>query len=233
VKNALPSILLLTTAVFLTGLAENIFIGILPEVAYAPFAALVAFHLDIKFTLIVSLIVFAISNIAIVIDYAGLGAISTARILTAMASAQIAVCAVICAVSLVDEEFKARAIGTIYLGISGSLFLGVPVGVWLTHVAGWRSTGVAMVALGLVTAALVWFKLPIIKSPKQEGSFGALFFSHLKDYKQVLGQAVSILFIAGHFVLFTFLTSYAANKGFAGPDNYLYHCHSPIGDFRK
>ncbi|MBB6304917.1 MULTISPECIES: MFS transporter [Rhizobium] len=33
----------------------------------------------------------------------------------------------------------------------------------------------------------------------------------------MMAQCVSILFIAGHFTLFSYLTSYAASKGFFGP----------------
>ncbi|SQH74107.1 putative Major facilitator superfamily transporter [Shewanella benthica] len=240
-KKALPSILILTTAVFLTGLAENIFIGILPDVAkglsvteteaaslisvfsltyalYAPFAAVVAFRVNTKLALQISLAIFTAVNLVVMVPDTGLFVLNCSRVINAIVCAQISVSAVIYAVGQVTEEYRARAIGLVYLGISGSTFLGVPVGVWITHMSSWRATGLAMVLLGVVTICLVSVKLPYVKTVKHEGSPIRLFTAHLKDIKQLLGQLVSVLFIAGHFVLFTYLTSYSGNKGFSGPE---------------
>ncbi|ENN84758.1 hypothetical protein RHSP_82270 [Rhizobium freirei PRF 81] len=154
-------ILVLTTAVFITGLAENVFIGVLPNVAgslgvgeseasilisvfsvtyafFAPIATLISYRFDVKPTLLAAMSIFAGSNVPVVIGGSGLLPISASRIITAMACAQISVCAVGCAVQIVSERYRARAIASVYLGISGSLFLGVPLGVWITHLIGWR-----------------------------------------------------------------------------------------------
>lgn len=232
-------IFILTTAVFLTGLAENIFIGVLPNVAgglavtestaslvvsifsltyalFAPIASLISFRFEAKRTLIVAIAIFAVSNLPIVIEGTGLPLISAARVVTAACCAQISVCAVVCAVQMVEERYRARAIGAVYLGISGSLFLGVPLGVELTYLTNWRSVGMAMIVLAVVAFSLVALRLPNFRPTGQNGLFGRLYLAHLRDRAQILPQLVSILFIAGHFILFTYLTSYAASKGIFG-----------------
>jgi len=176
------SVSILTSAVFLTGLAENIFIGVLPDVArglsvsearastlvsvfsltyalYAPFAAVVAFHVNTRRALIGSLAVFVLGNLPVLLPDAGLLSIASFRVVTAMACAQISVCAVICVVNLVQERYRARAIGVVYLGISGSLFLGVPVGVW-----SWRS-GCPMSSLPSGKEIFGTCSSPICKTP--------------------------------------------------------------------
>lgn len=233
-------IFVLTIAVFITGLAENVFIGVLPNVArglgvaeseaslvisifsityalYAPVAALVSYRFDAKATLIISIAVFAACNIPIMIDGTGLGLIGSSRVLAAAACAQISVCAVVCAVQMVAEKFRARAIGLVFLGISASLFVGVPFGVWITYLSGWRAVGMAMIAFAGLAALLVAVRLPDFRPSGEGGRFGSLFLAHCRDISQMLTQLVSVLFVAGHFTLFTYLTSFAAHKGFFGP----------------
>ncbi|UWU25740.1 MFS transporter (plasmid) [Rhizobium sp. CB3060] len=233
-------ILVLTIAVFITGLAENVFIGVLPDMAgslgvseseassvisvfsityafFAPIAALISYRFDPKPTLVAAISIFAGSNVAVVIGGSGLLVISASRIITAMACAQISVCAVGSAVQIVSERYRARAIAAVYLGISGSLFLGVPLGVWITHLIGWRAVGLAMIGLSVVTIWLVIVRLPNVGSRSKRSLFGKLYLAHFRDRNQMMAQCVSILFIAGHFTLFSYLTSYAASKGFFGP----------------
>ncbi|MDL2408244.1 MFS transporter [Rhizobium calliandrae] len=233
-------ILILTIAVFITGLAENVFIGILPDVArglgvteseasvvisvfsvtyaiFAPIAALISHQFDAKPTLVIAIAIFASSNAPVVIGGSGLLLISASRIVTATACAQISICAVACAVRIVSERYRARAIAAVYLGTSSSLFLGVPLGVWITHLIGWRAVGLAMIGLSLAAISLVLLRLPNI-GPRSKGLlFGRLYLAHFRDRRQMMAQCVSILFIAGHFTLFSYLTSYAASKGFSGP----------------
>ncbi|AVA24078.1 major facilitator superfamily protein (plasmid) [Rhizobium sp. NXC24] len=233
-------ILVLSIAVFITGLAENVFIGVLPAVAaslgvseseasivisvfsvtyafFAPIAALISYRFNVKPTLVAAISIFAGSNVPVAITGSGLFLTAASRIITAMACAQISICAVSCAVQFASERHRARAIAAVYLGISGSLFLGVPLGVWITYLIGWRAVGLAMIGLSVVTVWLVIVRLPNVGSRSKRSLFGKLYLAHFRDRHQMMAQCVSILFIAGHFTLFSYLTSYAASKGFFGP----------------
>lgn len=63
----------------------------------------------------------------------------TARVFTALSAALIVVLSLTISAKIVAKEYIARAIGIVSMGISGSLVLGVPLGVLIGDVFGWRA----------------------------------------------------------------------------------------------
>jgi DHA1 family inner membrane transport protein len=74
------------------------------------------------------------------------------------------------AASLVAPDRKARAIATMFLGLTVANVLGVPLGTFLGQAFGWRSTFWAITAVGVAAAAgLIAFIPPAARRPKAQG----------------------------------------------------------------
>lgn len=217
----------LALATFVTGTAENIIIGILPSIApglsvsvsvagqltsvfsitfalTAPVALILTTRFERKNILVSALGIFIASNIIACIspNYAILFA---ARIGMAAASAIVCLIATMLATELVSPAMRGRAIGIIFMGISGSMVAGVPTGMILDEWLGWRA-----VFLGLALGAALVFLLSLRVLPKTGRNPGGLppYMPHLKSSRLRSAQLVSILMIGGHFVLFAYLSSY-------------------------
>ena len=61
-----------------------------------------------------------------------------ARVLTAMSTALVVVLSLTIAAKIVNPSYRAKALGLIYMGISSSLVLGVPLGILISNTFGWR-----------------------------------------------------------------------------------------------
>ena len=234
-------VLLLALATFVTGTAENIVIGILPDVATglgvsiglagqltavfsitfalaAPLALLLTGRLERKTAFIAALAMFALCNLLAAAS-PGYGVLFAARIGMAAASATIALLATMLATELVDESRKGRAIGVIFMGVSGSLVLGVPIGMLVCSLAGWRSVFLALAALAVLVLIVCRGKLPDVGTRRQGTPD---YRAHLRAPPLLCAQLVSILMIAGHFVLFAYLAPYIAGVlGIAGSGTVL------------
>nr|WP_233569536.1 MFS transporter [Falsibacillus albus] len=128
------------------------------------------------------------------------------RMLSAASGSLLIVLCVTIASSIVKEEFRARAIGTIFMGISGSLVLGVPLGLVIGHHFGWRGPFFFIIILTVLSMIGVFLFLqkiepkPIIPLRKQ--------LSTLKDSKILFAQLASFLFLTGHLTLYAYLTPF-------------------------
>ena len=219
---------LLALATFVTGLAENITVGILPALAEGlqtpgcrgsvdhglfpdlcggrALAPQLTSRWELRRLLCTALLFFTACNLAAALanSYALLLA---ARIGMAAASALTCLIATLMATRLVSPQHRGRAIGVIFMGISGSLVLGVPTGMLVCEWLGWRG-----VFLGLAVLACTVLLLARTGLPRFHGSerLAALaYLRHLRDGRLSGAQAVSILMIGGHFTLFAYLAPYA------------------------
>ncbi|MEH7119908.1 MFS transporter [Neobacillus vireti] len=128
------------------------------------------------------------------------------RMISAASGSLLVVLCVTIGSSIVNEEFRARAIGIIFMGISGSLVLGVPVGLMIGNHFGWRFPFLFIGILTLVSMIGVTFFLekiepkPVISLAKQVKT--------LKNSKILFAQLTSILFLTGHLTLYAYLTPF-------------------------
>ncbi|WP_114744044.1 MFS transporter [Falsibacillus pallidus] len=128
------------------------------------------------------------------------------RMISAASGSLLVVLCVTIASSIVQEQFRARAIGIIFMGISGSLVLGVPIGLVIGNAFGWRGPFVFIVFLTVLAMAGVYFLLekiepkPIIPLKQQ--------LKTLKDSKILFAQLTSFLFLTGHLTLYAYLTPF-------------------------
>ena len=149
--------------------------------------------------------VFALSNLSVAFT-SSYAAIVVARALSAMSGSVIVVLSVSLAASLVPASHKGRAIGIIYMGISGSLVLGVPIGIVLGNAFGWRAPFLIIAGLSvLAMAGIALFTKrtapgPVVPLREQLAS--------LKNSKIVSAQLIVLLMLAGHLTLYGYLQRY-------------------------
>ncbi|MFM0206187.1 MFS transporter [Paraburkholderia sediminicola] len=219
---------LLAATVFLAGIDENICIGILPSIAtdlhvslasagqlttiFSCVFALTAFclsawlsHRERKSLLLCALCAFALSNLLAAVS-PGYGVLFAARVLMAASCAMVILLATTLATGLARPEYHGRAIGIVFMGISGSLVLGVPVGIAIDNLAGWRATFACIAFLTLPLAGYLAYQLPL--SPSRKTVSVRAYWAHLTHPRMLTGQLVSVAMIGGHFTLFAYLTPY-------------------------
>lgn len=149
--------------------------------------------------------IFMISNL-IVAFTSSYAAIIFARALSAMSGSVIVVLSISMAASLVPESHKGRAIGIIYMGISGSLVLGVPLGMVIGNAYGWRAPFLAIAILSLfamIGIALFTNRIapkPVVPLREQ--------LALLKNSKIISAQLIAFLMLTGHLTLYGYLQPY-------------------------
>lgn len=228
-----PKIYLLALITFATGMDENLAGGIVPFIAedlsvsistagqlttvfsltYALAAPLLLFataHYPRLPLFRAALITFCLGNLfsALSPTYAVLFSM---RILSAASCALIVVLVTTIATEMVEERFKGRAIGIVFMGISGSLVLGVPIGLLFCNWLGWRAPFAFIALLALALCILAPKMLPVVTGGGVRIPL-LRYSEHIKNPKLLSAQLVSILMIGGHFVLFAFLAPYLQAK---------------------
>ncbi|VWM04107.1 MFS transporter [Burkholderia lata] len=227
-------IYLLAAAVFLAGVAENICVGILPAIsaglhvsiaaagqlttifsAVFALAALVAAacvaRVERRTTLLASLGVFAAANLCAAAS-PGYASLFAARVLMAASCATLILVATRFAAELAPASQRGRAIGIVFMGISASLVLGVPIGMRIADWAGWRAVFVSIAVPALPLAIWLGRRLPrmapIAAAAAAAAAATPSYRAVLARPRLVAAQLVSIAMIGGHFTLFAYLTPY-------------------------
>ncbi|TQR28049.1 MFS transporter [Lysinibacillus sphaericus] len=223
---------LLTIVSFVVGLAELILGGILHLVAqdfnvslgragmlisifsfvYAisgPILLSTTSKVERKKLILITLLVFLFANVIAWLS-TGYSMLLLARVLSGIsASLLISLCVTI-ASNIVSEAYRARAIGVVFMGVTGSLVLGVPLGLVLGNSFGWNAPFLLIVILTVISIIFIYFSMdkiepksgiPLKKQLKEQ-------LSSLKSRKIVLIQLTSFLFISGHLILYAYLTPY-------------------------
>lgn len=152
-----------------------------------------------------SLGVFLLSNVLVALS-SNYALILSARALSAMSGAIIIVLSITLASRLVPPSYSGRAIGIIYMGISGSLVLGVPIGMTIGNAYGWRAP--FLLIAGMSAVGIVGISLFLHKSPPEKAVPLRKQLASLKDGKIVSGQLISFLLLMGHLTLYAYLAPY-------------------------
>ncbi|RQW20279.1 MFS transporter [Bacillus sp. C1-1] len=221
-------IYLLTTLTFIVGLVELIIGGILPFIAAdldislgqagllisafslsfaiaGPVLLSLTAKMERKKLIMIVLVLFLFSNgIAVVSN--SLLVLLISRILSASGAALLVSLCLTIASQISLEAYRSRAIGTVLMGVSASLVLGVPLGLFLGNEWGWRAPFVFIVAVTFILMVLIQFTLNPIK-PKPYVPLSTQLRA-LRKPTILLVHSVSILFFIGHLTLYAFLTPF-------------------------
>ncbi|KSS36429.1 MFS transporter [Pseudomonas aeruginosa] len=224
-------LLLLSLTTFAAGLAESILIGILPPLAEdlrvsislagqlttlfslgfalaAPLLGWLTRRIERRRLLLATLLLFALSNALAALAPGYLGLL-LARLGMSACCGLLIVLASLLAAELAAPAQRGRAIGLIFMGISGSLVFGVPLGVQISDWFGWRWIFAGIAVYSLPLCLLLWRYLPQRQAGDLPGREGYL--RQLRQPALWLAQLVSILLLGGHFTLFAYFTPYLAN----------------------
>lgn len=171
----------------------------------APLLAAVVAGWDRRRLLALSLAWFGVLHLACT-QMPTFAALLPLRMLAVIAPAVFTPQAAACVGLLVPPEQRGRAITFVFLGWSVASVLGMPLGAFVGGMLGWRSAFAVVGVLGLASAAWVWHAMADgVRPPPLT----------LADWRETLRSralmlciAVTVLFSAGQFVLFSYFAPY-------------------------
>ncbi|MGB6778756.1 MAG: MFS transporter [Planococcus citreus] len=129
-----------------------------------------------------------------------------ARVITAASTALIVVLSLTIAAKIVEPPYRAKAIGLIFMGISSSLVLGVPLGILIADAFGWRVIFLAIAALSLGSMALIALYIQPIP-----GGTAIPLKQQLKAVASAkIGTAhlATLFMLAGHYTVYAYFTPF-------------------------
>lgn len=129
-----------------------------------------------------------------------------ARVLTATSTALIVVLSLTIAAKVVAPAHRAKALGLIYMGISSSLVLGVPLGILISNTFGWRVIflGIAVLSIGsMVLISLFLERIPGEKTIPLSQQLKAVASAKLGS-----AHLATMFMLAGHYTLYAYFTPF-------------------------
>lgn len=220
------AVFVLTMAAFAMLTTEFIIVGLLPSLARdmnisitsagqlvtmfafvvmlaGPFLTALLSHLERKKLFIGILLVFVASNFlaATATNYWMLAA---ARILAALALPVFWGTASETAAQLAGPGRASQAVARVYLGVTGALVFGIPLGTLAGDVLGWRGSFWLIGGLCLISAVLMMLIMP--KShPVNERKAGESQTVILKDWRFIVHVLLSVVVFTSMFIAYTYL----------------------------
>lgn len=154
---------------------------------------------------LISLFVFFISNIMTFFSQ-NFTFMMIARVLSSMSTALIVVLSLTLAAKIVSPAHRAKAVGLIYMGISSSLVMGVPVGIMISDMFGWRSIflGIAILSVGSFILISIFFE-------KIQGEKTIPLSQQLKAVtspKISSAHLATMFLLAGHYTIYAYFTPF-------------------------
>ena len=177
-----------------TGYALSVTIG-------APLVALATAHLERKRALLLLMGIFTLGNLscAIAPTY---NLLFAARVLTALCHGAFFGIGSVVASNLVPRNQRAQAIALMFSGLTLANVLGVPAGTALGQAFGWRAAFWAIVPIGLVAAAALFFLVP----QQAAGNSNLIHeFRVLRRPQVLLVMFMSVLTSASLFCVYTYV----------------------------
>ncbi|MFD2628109.1 MFS transporter [Oceanobacillus kapialis] len=129
-----------------------------------------------------------------------------ARVITAMSTALIVVLSLTIASKVVAPAHRAKALGLVYMGISSSLVMGVPLGILISDTFGWR-----VIFLGIAILSVGSFVLISIFLERFPGEKTIPLSQQLKAVSSLkIGSAhlATMFMLAGHYTLYAYFTPF-------------------------
>lgn len=221
-------VFILALSTIAAGLVELIVGGILPEIAadfdislssagqlisvfaliYAiagPVLLVLTSKMERKKLYLIALFIFFLGN---VITYfaPNFTIMMVLRVITAMSTALIVVLSLTIAAKVVAPAHQAKALGLIFMGISSSLVLGVPIGILISNTFGWRIIflGIAIVSIGsMILIALFLEPIPGGKTVSLSTQLKAV-----ASAKIGTAHLATLFMLAGHYTLYAYFTPF-------------------------
>jgi MFS transporter, DHA1 family, purine base/nucleoside efflux pump len=225
-------VFILAISVISVGLVELIVGGILPTIAndlqvsigqagqlitvfalvYAvsgPILYTMTANIERKKLLLLTLGVFVLGNVITYVSPSFLF-VMIARVLTAMSTALIIVLSLTIAAKIVKQQHRAKAIGLIYMGISSSLVLGVPIGIIISDAFGWRMLFLFIGLMALLSMILIALTLDRIEVEQVQSLKSQL--KALRNKKMLTAHLTMLFLLAGHYTIYAYFTPFLESE---------------------
>ncbi len=221
-------VFILAIAAVTVGLVELIVGGVLPMIAadldisiglagqlitlfalvYAiagPILLSVTAKVERKRLLLITLLIFVFGNVLTFIS-PNFTFVLIARIVMAASASLVIVLALTISGKIVAPIYRARALGIIFMGVSSALVLGVPIGIVVADLVGWRSLFLGIAFMAVISMILIHLFLEKIQTDRQiplRTQFNAL--GNLK----IMGAHVAVIFmLAGHYTFYAYFAPF-------------------------
>ncbi|MBB2202915.1 MFS transporter [Gluconacetobacter tumulisoli] len=168
----------------------------------APVMTLLLARYPRKYALIGLMILYTIGNLAAAAadSYTQL---LLARVLTSLSHGAFFGLGAVEAASLVDRSRRARAVASMFMGLTVANIFGVPTATWLGDVLGWRQAFVAISFLGLISAAALIAALPLAEAGTRPDAAAELKVILRPNVLMALG--VTVIGAGAMFELYTYI----------------------------
>ncbi|MDN4633219.1 MFS transporter [Sphingomonas sp. PsM26] len=219
------AVLLLAISAFVIVTTEFIIVGLLPGLARdldisvaaagqlvtlfaftvmlaGPFLTAMLSHFERKRLFVVILLIFAGAN-ALAAAAPNIWILGFARFLPALALPVFWGTASETAGTLAGPERSGKAVANVYLGISGAMVLGIPLGTLASDAFGWRGTFWGLSGLSLLMGVLLFFVMPTLARPARVRL--AEQARILKDPYFLGNVVLSVVVFAAMFTAYTYL----------------------------
>ncbi len=152
-----------------------------------------------------ALFIFLLSNI-VALASTSYSMLMVSRILAAMSGSFIIVLSTTMASRLVKPEYQGRALGIVFMGISASLVLGIPIGIFIGNTFGWREIFILIALLTAVIMVIVAISMerlepaPVVPIKQQ--------LNALRNTKMLSIHIATFFVLAGHLTLYAYFTPF-------------------------
>jgi len=224
-RGGAASIAILAVAAFLIVTTEFLIVGLLPALsrdlgidvatagqlvtlfavvvmACGPFLTAWLAHIERKRLFVAILLLFAAAN-GLAAVAPNLGVLALARLVPALALPVFWGTASETAGEIAGPQQSGRAVATVYLGISGAMLFGIPLGTLASDAIGWRGAFGLLALLSLAVAALIAISMPKVAmaKPAAAGAQARI----LKNPLFLANVALSVLVFTAMFTGYTYL----------------------------
>lgn len=175
----------------------------------APLCAALVAGWDRRRLLALSMLWFALLHVASALA-PNFAALLPLRVLALLSPAIFTPQAAACVGLLVPPEQRGRAITFIFVGWSVASVLGLPISAFVGGTLGWRSAFVLVALLSLASALWVWRAMP--DGVKPPALSAAAWKQTFRSRALMTCLAVTVLYAAGQFVLFSYFAPYFRQK---------------------
>ncbi|MBT2627478.1 MFS transporter [Bacillus sp. ISL-32] len=221
-------VFLLAASTIAVGLVELIVGGILPQIAtdlhisivsagqlisvfalgYAvsgPLLLAVTAKIERKRLYLIALFIFFLSNLVAYFS-PNFSLLMVSRVLASMSTALIVVLSLTIAPKIVAPEFRARAIGIIFMGFSSAIALGVPLGILISDSFGWRVLFLGIGVLSLVSMLII--SIFFEKIPAEQMIPFREQIKTIANVKIASAHLVTMFTLAGHYTLYAYFAPF-------------------------
>ncbi|MGW1072668.1 MFS transporter [Streptomyces sp. NPDC002537] len=221
------ALLALAVSAFGIGTTEFVMMGLLPNVADdlgtsvptaghlvsayalgvvvgAPLLTALGSRVPRKRMLVMLMGLFTIGNLASALA-PSFGLLIAGRVLAGLPHGAFFGVGAVVAARLVSEGRQARAVATMFLGLTVANIVGVPTATLLGQHLGWRATFLVVTGIGLVAMAALAALVPRI--PREHGEGLGQELRALGDRQVLLGLLTAVFGFAGVFAVYSYLAS--------------------------